>query len=556
MAAPANDPPPPAGQPPRVEIGRLGVGTADNGLASILVPVRYPIELAGRPAETRVRLIDPGHGTVGSWVLHETLSSGRPRRPEKRERFAFVHRIGLDAEQTARLRDGLRVQVVAPGELDVDEDGEAELKSIDKLVRPLSEESGPDSLCSTVPELNVRPGRQVSVPLPVCGDDVSWTLGDRPDDGRAQIRHGHLIYSAPRRFHGSAEMRLVARRGDGSATASSFASSDVVIDIGGADSNVEVRALGDSVTAGFGYYDDGSLMTIGSLLGCRPPATNYNDACSSNSRNRNRTTPGLNYAPDFGLANEISWAAQWANEFGVTNYKNYAVSGSDPADWAPGGQFHGTTEAIEQEGPDYILLTMGANPLLSEVLFGFDNMGCALASHIYGDFSECVERAFERVGLRDNLRSLYGDLFRNTPAKTTVYLMQYPLTVPSTALAYSSTQIARMVQMMNQAIEAVAAEVDPLHGQLQVVAPPHFDVGIDISPVYPSTYSCSRLGYTVDGPSVQSTLTQTQFRLLHPLSFCAGPAQGSPWVISADTGIHPSAAGYAQMALEVPPAAG
>ncbi|MFL5834806.1 MAG: M1 family metallopeptidase [Solirubrobacterales bacterium] len=39
----------------------------------------------------------------------------------------------------------------------------------------------------------------------------------------------------------------------------------------------------------------------------------------------------------------------------------------------------------------------------------------------------------------------------------------------------------------------------------------------------------------------------------HALSFCPGPAGGGkPWVINGDTGIHPSAAGYTQMASQVP----
>jgi hypothetical protein len=133
--------------------------------------------------------------------------------------------------------------------------------------------------------------------------------------------------------------------------------------------------------------------------------------------------------------------------------------------------------------------------------------------------------------------------------------MQYHLAVPSTALAYSATQIAEMGVLLNGEIAAVAAEVNPR--RLQVVAPPHFDVDIDISPVYPSSFSCSRLGYTIDGPSVQSTPTQDELEVLHPLSFCEGPEGGGPpWVISGDTGIHPSAAGYAQMAAQVPPPTG
>jgi hypothetical protein len=86
-----------------------------------------------------------------------------------------------------------------------------------------------------------------------------------------------------------------------------------------------------------------------------------------------------------------------------------------------------------------------------------------------------------------------------------------------------------------------------------VVAPPHFNVGVDVEPVYPSGFSCSRLGFRVDGPSVQSDPTQDELEVLHPFSFCPGPVPaGPPWVISGDTGIHPSAAGYAQMAAQLP----
>jgi len=286
-------------------------------------------------------------------------------------------------------------------------------------------------------------------------------------------------------------------------------------------------------------------MTIKQLLGCRPPAKDYDDACSSNSLVTSNRAAKVEYAPDYGLANNISWAAQWANQHGVTNYANYAVSGSEPANWAPGGEFHDITARIESEDPDYILMTMGANPLLSEMLFGVDNMGCA----VFGGYRECIEEAFAEVKLQASLRALYGDLVKNTDA--TIFLMQYHLSVPSVALAYSATQIAEMGKLLNREIAVVAAEVNPQ--RLRVVSPPHFDVGIDISPVYPSRYSCSRVGFRVDGPSVQSTPTQDELALLHPLSFCEGPAGGGPpWVISGDTGVHPSGAGYAQMASQVP----
>ena len=232
----------------------------------------------------------------------------------------------------------------------------------------------------------------------------------------------------------------------------------------------------------------------------------------------------------------------------MSDYANLAVSGSEPSDWTAGGQFHSTTKRVAEEDPDYILLTIGANPLLAEMLFGVDEMGCAIWSDVFGKYRECVEEAFAAVGLRANLKELYTELVATTSA--TIYLMQYHLSVPASALAYSATQIAAMGQMLNEEIASVAAEVHI--ARLLPVAPPHFNVGIDISPVYPSAYTCSSLGYPVDGRSVQSEPTQDELRIDHPLSFCPGPAEGPPWVIGGDTGIHPSAAGYAQMAAQVP----
>jgi lysophospholipase L1-like esterase len=230
------------------------------------------------------------------------------------------------------------------------------------------------------------------------------------------------------------------------------------------------------------------------------------------------------------------------------------VSGSEPVNWAPGGSLYSTTQKIEAEDPDYILMTIGANPILANTLFGLEPMQCALESDIFGGYAECVEEAFESVHLRAELKRLYANLVEKTHA--TIYVMQYHLAIPSSALLYSVTQIAEMGKLMNETIAAVAAEVDAATGsqRLQVVTPPHFDVGVSLEPVYPSSYTCSYFEYGVDGPSVQSTPTQAELKVGHYLSFCGGPASGGePWVISGDTGIHPSAAGYAQMASAVPP---
>jgi lysophospholipase L1-like esterase len=532
-----------------IEIGRVSTGTTAAGGVSLLVPVRYGIQLAGRSVETRVWLFNRGSGVKRKWVLHDRLSSGHRRTPERRRSFVFVHRIDLGAALADQLRGRTKVRVLSPNWIDVEGDGSYEVGGISEAVKLLAPPSR--RLCSSIPRLRVRPGRTISVPLPACGKRLDWNFTELAH-GRARIRGNRLIYQAPRRFRGSVEIELVEAVPDRNvATASAMPVSSVAeVTVGTADPGVVVRALGDSVTAGFGYFSNGTAMTLKQLLGCRPPAKGYDDACSSNSLVTSNKAAKVEYAPDYGLANNIAWAAQWANEHGVTNFANYAISGSEPANWAPGGEFHETTKRIESQDPDYILMTMGANPLLSEMLFGVDNMDCAVYADVFGGYRECIEEAFAEVKLQASLKALYADLVKNTDA--TIFLMQYHLSVPSVALAYSATQIAEMGKLLNREIAAVAAEVNPQ--RLRVVAPPHFDVGIDISPVYPASFSCSRLGFKVDGPSVQSDPTQDELAVLHPFSFCEGPAGGGPpWVISGDTGIHPSGAGYAQMASQVPP---
>jgi lysophospholipase L1-like esterase len=524
-----------AERPAGVEVGRPGIGTSANGLASILAPVRYPIQMAGRVAKTRVSLVDGSRERViRSWLLHERLSAGEVRRPDRRRSFTFVHKVGLDADLSRQLRQGAWVQAIAGATLDVDEDGKPERRWADaSTARPPTRAHG-KPLCSSLPQLRLRRKARVSLPLPVCDRKVSWRAVDTSSRGSARVRGGRLVYTAPQGFRGTDEIELAA----GGLRLNTRATV-------GAPSGLVVRALGDSVTAGFGYYSSGRQMTFGELLGCRPAAREFNDACSSNSLNEESKQGPVEYAPDFGLANKISWAAQWADEYGVTDYENLAISGSEPKDWAPEGEFHFLTEKIEAEDPDYILLTLGANPLLSNVLFGLRNMECAVESEL-PEFEACVREEFAKVGLRQNLRSVYSDLIAHTQA--TVFLMQYHLAVPWSALAYSATEIAAMGKLLNLEIASTAAEVGS--GRLRVVTPPHFNVGVDVSPVYPSRYTC-RL-YPVDGPSVQSEGTQDELES-HILSFCSGPAGGGePWVIDGDTGIHPSAAGYTQMASQVP----
>jgi lysophospholipase L1-like esterase len=546
--------------PASVEVGRVRMTAPVDGRASLLVPVRYPVQLLGQPVELRVTLSRPGRGgAIRGWRLRARASGGRLRRPERRDRFTFVHGIALGPELTRQLELGVGtgrhrgrarplVQVDAGAVLDLNRDSVPELDSSVRELQTLPRGDAGRQLCSSLPMVHTRPGKRVVLRLPRCGAAARWRIAQRPEHGSARIRGAQLIYRSAPGFRGDGSLVLRKRPGNGAGTSARPRSAPVEIRVLSQPGSV-VRAIGDSVTAGFGYYDDGSSMPFTSLLSCKPGEKLYDDACSSNSANRSNEGGEVRYAPDYGLSNDVSWAAQWANEHGVTNYENLAVSGSEPKTWLPGGQLYSTLKQVEAEEPDYVLMTIGANPLLSEMLFGLDRMGCAIWSDLFGRYRECIEEAFEGVQLRARLKQLYEELVDNTEA--TIYLMQYHLSIPSSALAYSVDQIAEMGALLNEEIASAAGEAGS--PQLHVVAPPHFPVGIDISPLYPSNYSCSSLGYRVDGPSVQSTPTQDELLASHPLSFCSGPLDGPPWVIGGDTGIHPSAAGYTQMASQVPP---
>jgi hypothetical protein len=161
-----------------------------------------------------------------------------------------------------------------------------------------------------------------------------------------------------------------------------------------------------------------------------------------------------------------------------------------------------------------------------------------------------VLRAFASVGLQRNLSGVYRELLAKTDA--TILLMQYHLSIPAIPLGYTPVQVERFGELVNEAIASVARSLRSR--RLRVIAPPRFYVGIDMTPLAPNRFSCSGSRNRVDGPSVQATIAQDALRRANPLSFCEGPAGGGPpWVISADTGIHPSAAGYTQMAGALPP---
>ena len=527
-------------------IGAPGLAAKAAGGPVILVNVNYPHIQSGHDSKVTIRVSGRGIRPFSLSRVQEDLDSGPVRGGDRRGSFNFVHAIPLTRRSLTRLssiRGRPRVKITARSVLDIEGDGKAEAVATGVRMQ-VGLRNAPAGMCSSIPRLIAVKGARSRLDLPRCGARVFWKLAEPPETGYVSVSGLQVSYRSGER-RGLDSFTLATKGGKVHRRV------PVQVRAGSVDpSTVSVRTLGDSVTAGFGYFGTtGRAMILDQLLDCKPGATVYNDACSSNSSNTTNVGSDPNYLPDYGLSRNISWPAVWANSYGITNYKNYAVSGSAPSDWLPGGQFNSTLESIEAENPDYIMFTLGANPLLSDMLFGVDEMGCAIYSDLEGDYEACIESAFASVDLAGKLNSLYTDLVNKTTSK--IVLLQYHLSIPSSAIAYTTGQIATMGNLMNEVIAEQAAAVST--SRISVISPPHFNVGIDMDPIYPSKYKCTLFGSKVDGPSVQSTPTQDEFELLDPISFCSGPSIGSPWVISGDTGIHPSFAGYAQMADQIPP---
>ena len=308
--------------------------------------------------------------------------------------------------------------------------------------------------------------------------------------------------------------------------------------------------MGDSVTAGFGFYGNGSAMGVLELYECKPFGEVLDDACSSNST---ATANGLKEVP---LRRRLRPLQQRVLG-GAVGERVRRHQLQEPRDLGlrtdqlgAGRQPLPDHQKIEAEDPDYILMTIGANPILANTLFGLGSNVCALGVRHLRRLLRMRRRSLRK---RPPARRTEAPLHRpGEKTNATIYLMQYHLSIPSSALAYSVTQIAEMAKMMNETIASVAAEVSPAASRSWPRPTSTSASASNRSTRRAPPAPTSNTGSTARASS--ATPTQDELEVSHPLSFCEGPqGGGEPWVISADTGIHPSPAGYHQMASQVPP---
>lgn len=389
-------------------------------------------------------------------------------------------------------------------------------------------------------------------PLRVVGGPFSGAIADVQESGAAGGRTLTATYTPNELFAGQDALVVEAVNPAGQA----YGVSHLTV------LPWRMRAIGDSVTAGFGYFGDGSLMPVDDLLDCKPAAV-VSNRCSSNSDAPPSYDGPPVWSPDFGLANDVSWAAQFANDWqggghitAPQMFQNRAVTGSAPSDWLPGGILHPQLEAIVAEDPELVVMTLGANPLLSDLLLTADGEECSFEETV-AELQACVQEFFDQVDLSARLEQVYTAVLQ--APHTRVVAFQYHLAIPALNL-FSVWQLEAMTAAFNQqiadAVTNTKAKVAPsqaerlylIEAQIDPADPvptelPRFNTGLppSVHDSWSGVYDCGGL-FDVDGPTHQSDVTQDLYEL--DPDFCDGP----PWIIDADSGIHPNRDGYAQFA--------
>ena len=390
------------------------------------------------------------------------------------------------------------------------------------------------------------------------------TLGDATTSSQGNTLTARWTYTPKARFAGDDSFKAAAIGFEGKRGTPGTGSIKV--------NQFKFRAIGDSVTAGFGYYSDGSDMSITKLFACKPGDV-PNDRCSSNSPLGNDSEEKVKYTADWGLKNNVAWPAQYANRLGLkagVEFKNLAVTGSEPENWAPGGYLNSTLEEVVAENPDMVVMTIGANPLLSMFLLSKARFQCGW-TFTESSLKTCVEGYITSVKMDERMTAIFNRLLDAKDTRVVVSL--YPQVAPALGvqpplLSYSPWQLDYIEKLINDKIVAVLTGVASKRGadRLLLSRPERTYVGLWSYYADNQTCGVPVLHSRTDGYSRQGGLAQTAIVsqvaayaapwfswMLFPPAIAAAAytyamTQFCPsttyWTIEGDTGIHPSRAGH------------
>lgn len=212
-----------------------------------------------------------------------------------------------------------------------------------------------------------------------------------------------------------------------------------------------LAAIGDSVTAGFGYRDDGTAWGASDIVG----------RCNL-----------FGPVTDCQAPTTVSWPRFLADGVRLAGWENAAQSGSTPADWATGG-LRTRLDEVTARAPTLVGLTLGANPILRWLLFEADGQAC-LRVPSESLFYACLDKRIEGLSIRRDLGLVYRLLLRTRAAR--VYAFRYHEATPVTTVG-SSGRVGGALRLLNDAIDKAVADVQsrsPSGGRLRVVVPGDF----------------------------------------------------------------------------------
>jgi uncharacterized protein with LGFP repeats/lysophospholipase L1-like esterase len=244
------------------------------------------------------------------------------------------------------------------------------------------------------------------------------------------------------------------------------------------------RALGDSVTAAFGYDDRGRELSGGQVLSCV-----LGDVAAASCQ-----------SPD-----QVAYPARFAARYGLSDWRNDAVSGSTPASWLgleKKSDLSSKLQRMVADHPDLVVMTLGANPLLKSFLLGRATP-CTFPGLFVVERTElCIAGELLANDLVRRLTAVYGRVLADP--RTSLIVMRYHATNPHLKVQ-RDWQVKLLLAQVNGSIASAIKNVD--------------------------------------------AAKRDRIRLIDPGSFAShGCRDRDPWVLRADDCIHPNAQGHRQFA--------
>ncbi|HST42404.1 MAG TPA: hypothetical protein VLK58_22990 [Conexibacter sp.] len=367
----------------------------------------------------------------------------------------------------------------------------------------------------------------------------------------------------------------------------------VAVDVGGAGAAPDVVAIGDSVTAAFGYCGARDVCGPGNssvnnswldLKDCNQEAEFPKlpeNLCSNNRRG------GLPWQNDGATSGDVAYAAQFGRWLGAATeeaglgsapaVRNWGVSGARPAHWdsqpvandptnknnTPGGFSRQTGEIRES----LVVMTLGANKLLADFLSFDFAYPAAWFADTKGDYAKCTGArgwiwGYEEAG-RDRLRRCFEqDWAVNKQGEhlTSVYtqlleqgnrvlVLGYHLACPTT---FGTWQQMNFFAGPASATACTSKKGDNGMSQWDQAAYVSGLLNDAIRDAVTRAQATARTRWPQERRDGRIAFVDTAS--LDPWAQHQS-WDDRPWVFPNDTGIHPSRAGHAVMAKNVAEAA-